>query len=70
MYLGHVATCTGMIEYDRPPHIEYYHLLNTKPVHGRYSVSGGILSPYTKFVVRVRLRPVPTAIGLTVQKGA
>ncbi len=27
MYLGHVATCTGMIEYDRPPHIEYYHLL-------------------------------------------
>ncbi len=32
-----------MIEYDRPPHVEYYHLLNTKPVHGRYSISGGIL---------------------------
>ncbi len=26
MYLGHVATCRSMIEYDRPPHIEYCHL--------------------------------------------
>ncbi len=41
-----MATCRGMIEYDRRPDIEYYHLLYTKPVHGRYSISGGIL--YTK----------------------
>ncbi len=32
--------------------------------------AGATCPPYTKFVVRVRLRPVPTAIGLTVQKGA
>ncbi len=31
MYLGDVATFMSMIEYDRPPHIEYYHLLNTSP---------------------------------------
>ncbi len=41
--LRHVANFRRMIDYDSLPHIEYYHLLTTKPVHGQYSISGEIL---------------------------
>ncbi len=42
MYLGDVATCRGMIEYDRPRilNIAAYRI---QLVHGRYSISRGIL---------------------------
>ncbi len=38
-----VGVLWSIIEYDRPPHIEYCHFWNTKPVHGRYSITVGIL---------------------------